>query len=106
MEVFLNHTFSELPHVHILLASLIGSALDYGGVSHAAYNSHLPGLVQQYSGQGYKINFVDMEKESGIGTYCDKIDCCPLAIHPNTKGYTNMAGVWLKHLRAHYGESD
>ena len=54
--------------------------------------------------RGFKIDFVDMAKQSGIGAFCDPTNCCPLAIHPNLVGYRKMAEVWHNALRASFGQ--
>ena len=105
MQTFLNHTLDALPQAHVLLSSVIGTIATYGGLSHAEYNKQLPGIAAEFAARGFKVDFVDMASESGIGTYCDPSNCCPLAIHPNLVGYQKMAAVWHKHLEQVLGSA-
>jgi lysophospholipase L1-like esterase len=98
MENFLNLTFSKLPKVRLLLSTLIGSAVAYGGKQHVAYNAGLKEFVEDFKAKGFTIELVDMANESGIGTYCDDGYCCAGHIHPTAEGYDRMATVWHKHL--------
>jgi len=98
MDSLLNKIFSLLPQVRVLLATLIGANIFYGGGKHAAYNSGLRQFVTTFAAAGYNISLVDMELESGIGKYCDLTNCCPLMVHPTKIGYAAMAKVWYKHL--------
>ena len=100
MNALLNDTFVALPNVTVLLASLIGSTDAYGGQLHAKYNAALPSLASLHRRKGENVVFVDMAKESAIGTKCDAADCCPVHIHPNDKGYRKMGSVWQKSILA------
>lgn len=98
MGALLNITFAALPKVRLLLSTLVGSGVEYGGKQHAAYNAGLKQFAVDYKQKGFNIELVDMDAEAGLGTYCDNGDCCPLDVHPNEKGYIRMADVWYKHL--------
>jgi len=101
MESMLNTIFTELPNTRLLLSTLIGSSIIYGGTKHADYNEGLKVFARDFAAQGFNVEIVDMAVESGIGEYCDPIYCCwflPPGVHPNAAGYTKMAEVWHNHL--------
>jgi len=99
MESLLNTTFGSLPHVRLLLSTLIGSsATNYDGKKHAEYNVGIKEFAKRYAALGRNIELVDMDKESGIGQYCDSTNCCPTGIHPNDIGYKLVGDVWYTHL--------
>jgi len=98
---FISFTFEQMPTVHIFLASIIGSGLQYGGRKHTAYNAEIPNIVQKYKSMGFNITFVDMANESGIGPRCEN-GCCPMRIHPTDSGYKKMSDVWFAHIRKLY----
>lgn len=98
MDSFLNLTLTTLPKVRLLLSTLIGSCVVYGGEQHAPYNAGLKQFVVDYRARGFNIEIVDMDAEAGIGKFCDAGYCCQGNVHPNGKGYDLMANVWYKHL--------
>jgi len=93
--------FQEVPHVRLLLATIIGSSFIYGGHKHEAYNNLIRQMGTDPSFAGRQLEVVDMDQESGIGRFCDAINCCwllPPGVHPNFRGYKKMADVWYNHL--------
>jgi len=88
---------AEVPRTRLLLATIIGSSRIYGGGKHEAYNN----LIRQMDGTDPRIQIVDLDRESGIGQFCDPTNCCwllPPGVHPNYRGYRLMANVWYEHL--------
>jgi len=87
----------EIPHTRLMVATIIGASHIYGGHKHEEYNN----LIRQMDGTHPRIQVVDMEAESGMGKFCDPINCCwllPPGVHPNFRGYKLMADVWYRHL--------
>ncbi len=58
-----------------------------------AYNSKIPGIVQQKAGQGKPVYFVEMYSAL---TSADLAD----GVHPNATGYNKMADVWYNAIKA------
>merc|ERR1719203_941598 len=71
MKTLLTTIFTNLPNTKLLLSTLIGSSLLYGGSRHAEYNDGLKGLATEFTAQGFEVAIVDMAVEAGFGEYCD-----------------------------------
>ena len=110
MRTFLNHTLDALPQAHVLLSSVIGSIATLAA-SVAEYNKQLPGIAADFAARGFKVDFIDMASESGIGTYCDPSNCCPWPSTLTSSGTRNSgrlahaprAGTWLRPAERHCG---
>jgi len=103
MEILLDAIFEGLPNVRLLLSTLIGSNIAYGGKQHLPFNEGIREFASKYAGNGRNVELVDMARESAIGEDgCAAAYCCtlsfPTGIHPSSKGYPLMADVWYNHL--------
>jgi len=103
MQILLDGIFEGLPNVRLLLSTLIGSNIAYGGKQHLPFNEGIREFVSKYAGEGRNIELVDMARESAIGEDgCAAEYCCtvsfPTGIHPSSKGYPLMADVWYNHI--------
>lgn len=99
MDKLLMHMVLKLPQAHVLLASIPGCTLEYGGQAHKLFNNLLRMLVDKFQAREQHVSFVDMASECGIGQYCDPQRCSHDMIHPNAVGYKAMADVWYKYLK-------
>ncbi len=57
-----------------------------------AYNSKIPGIVQQKTSAGKPVYFVEMYKALTTSDLAD-------GVHPNATGYNKMADVWFNAIR-------
>lgn len=61
-----------------------------------AYNSKIPGVVQQKASQGKPVYFVEMYNALTANDLAD-------GVHPNITGYNKMADVWFNAIKADLG---
>jgi len=99
MKILLDVIFEGLPDVRLLLSTIIGASIEYGGLKHLPFNEGIRDFVTTYAAAGRHIELVDMARESAIGEKgCNPDYCCPAGIHPTGDGYALMAEVWYNHL--------
>jgi lysophospholipase L1-like esterase len=60
------------------------------------YNARIAALVEDHARKGFKLRFVDVNKESAL----QEKDFSADHLHPNDGGYGKMAQAWFKVLRS------
>lgn len=89
--------YDELPTVKLFVASvppLTKSSDDPAQT--LAFNSEIPGIVQDFKSNGRDISFVDMFNA------LEPSDLLPDGTHPTAAGYAKVANTWSNALRAAY----
>lgn len=82
----IGNLFAGKPDTYVVVSTIIPTTHGDKG-AWTAYNASIPGVVAQYRAQGRRIVSIDM---SNTLTESDLID----GLHPNSIGYSKMAGAW------------
>ncbi|XWW93160.1 hypothetical protein V2A60_001089 [Cordyceps javanica] len=85
--------FHQGPRTSVLVGTLIQTALAEINTRVGAFNPELEGIVSELSVAGYPISSLD------LSTSIDPASDLKDIVHPNDKGYENMAAIWFKNLK-------
>lgn len=101
LDALVSTIFATKPDVTLLAASLIPLRTDgdWNQAPWQQFNDAVPGIVDKYKGQGYKVQFVDMAAEAGLTLGSPDI---PDGVHPGAGGYSKMAEVWYPAIKTVY----
>lgn len=101
LDTLVSTIFASKPDVTLLAASLIPLRTDgdWNQAPWQQFNDAVPGIVDKYKGQGYKVQFVDMAAEAGLTLGSPDI---PDGVHPGAGGYSKMAEVWYPAIKTVY----
>ncbi len=87
LQSLLEQIFKDIPTVQLLVAQIVPSSNQTFNDRIQTFNAAIPNIVSFEQGQGYNINFVDMNSALTQNDLCDQI-------HPTQSGYDKMADVW------------